>query len=226
MDQFFLNDQKVINDMVSVLEPCRRDIVLEIGAGSGVVTRELTKKSGEVVAIEIDKNFAKDLKQIPGNIQLIFDDALKVLKDKKKYSLKFNKVIGSLPSSIVEPLMHVLIGTGFELAVFLVPLKFAHKLVGNQVFTAYFDIAIIEKISRKSFLPVPRTNWAMIKMVKKPSPLKTGEITRFLRQYLYTHSKAKSKNALIEGLIRYYRVQGKLLTKKQAKEIIVAKNPL
>jgi len=226
LDQFFLKDEEVIKLLLETASIKKNDVVFEIGAGSGVITRELVKKSGEVIAIEIDKNFTKDLKQIPGNIKLIFADALKVLKDKKKYLLKFNKIIGSLPSLIAEPLMPVLIGADFKLAVFLVPLKFAYKLIDQPVFTAYFDTVMVKKVSRKSFRPVPKTNWALIKMTKKPDPLKTGERARFLRQYVYNHPKSKTENALAEGLVRFYRAQGKSLTKKQAKTLVVTQNPL
>jgi len=226
LDQFFLKDEEIIGLLVETLAIKKKDIIFEIGAGSGIITREITKKAGKVIAVEIDKTFAKDLKQIPGNIKLIFADALKVLKDRKKYSLKFNKIIGSLPSSIVEPLIPVLIGADFKMAVFLIPLKFAYKLINQPVFTAYFDIMIIKKVSRKSFCPIPKTNWALIRIIKKPDPMKTSERARFLRQYVCNHPKAETKNALVEGLITFYRAQGKSLTKKQAKTLVVTQNPL
>lgn len=226
LDQFFLNDEKVIRRLVETLDIKRKDVILEIGAGSGIVTKELIKKSGKIIAVEIDKTFAKDLKQLRGNIQLIFADALDVLKSKKTDRLKFNKIVGSLPSSIVEPLINILIKTDFEIAVFLVPLKFAYKLVKQPIFVDYFDTEIIMRVPRKSFYPTPKTNWALIKMVKKPDPLKTGEKSRFLRQYVYDHPKAKTNNALVDGLITFYRAQKKFLTKKQAKSLLSTENPL
>lgn len=226
LDQFFLKDEEIVKLLVETASLKKSDAVLEIGAGSGVITRELVKKSGKVIAVEIDKTFAEDLKQIPGNIQLIFADALDVLKNKRRARLKFNKIVGSLPSSIIEPLINILMKTDFELAVFLVPLKFAYKLVKQPIFVAYFETVMIKKVSRKSFRSVPRTNWALVRMTKKPDPLKTGEQPRFLRQYVYNHPKAKTENALAEGLIRSYRAQEKSLTKKQAKTLVVTQNPL
>lgn len=225
-DQFFLNDEKVIGLLAETLDIKKKDVILEIGAGSGIVTKELLKKSGKIIAVEIDKTFAKDLRQLKGNIQLVFADALSVLKSKKPDRLKFNKIVGSLPSSIIEPLMNILIKTDFELAVFLVPLKFAYKLIKQPIFVDYFDTVIEMRVHRKSFYPVPRTNWALIKMIKKPDPLKTGEKTRFLRQYVYDHPKAKTENALVDGLITFYRAQKEFLTKKQAKSLLSTENPL
>ncbi|PIU34684.1 hypothetical protein COT03_01965 [Candidatus Shapirobacteria bacterium CG07_land_8_20_14_0_80_39_18] len=226
LDQFFLKDEEIIKLLVETASFKKSDAVLEIGAGSGVITRELVKKSSKVIAVEIDKTFAKDLKQIPGNIQLIFADALGVLKNKKTDRLKFNKIVGSLPSSIIEPLVNILVKTDFETAVFLVPLKFSYKLIKQPIFVDYFDTVIVMKVPRKSFYPTPKANWALVKMIKKPDPLKTGERARFLRQYIYSHPKAKTENALTEGLVRFYRAQGKSLTKKQAKTLVVTQNPL
>jgi len=225
LDQFFLVDQNIVGDVVSTAEISDKDTVLEIGAGSGVVTRELVKRAGRVIAVEIDKKFTKDLKVIPGNVQLIFNDALKVLKDRKKYPLKFNKIVGSLPSSIVEPIMHILIKVNFEKAVFLVPLKFAFKLTSGSIFTACFNTKILKKVSRKSFTPIPKTNWAMIKLSKRAGPLKTDDLPRFLQQFVYEHPKAKAKNALVEGLIRFSKAKGKILTKNQARKILCSQNP-
>lgn len=219
LDQFILADKEVVEKMVSAAEIGHGDSVMEIGAGNGVITKEIAKKSGRVIAVEIDKKFSQELKQIHGNIRLIFDSAIRVVKDRKKYPIKFNKIIGSLPSSIVEPLAHVLIKTDFELAVFLVPLKFAFKLTADSVFTAYFNVEILKKVSRKSFFPIPKTNWAIVKMSRKPDPLKVGDQERFLRQFIYEHPKAKIKNALVEGLIKFYKIQGITLTKNQARKL-------
>lgn len=232
LDQFFLADKTVLGNLVEAADLKSADRVLEIGAGRGVVTREIVKKAGKVWAVEIDKKFSQELKQIHGNIQLIFDDAIRVLKDRKKYPVKFNKIIGSLPSSIVEPLMHVLVKTDFELAVFLVPMKFAFKLTADRVFTAYFerqresssayfDIAILRKVSRKSFSPIPKTNWAIVKISRKPDPSEVNDQERFLRQFIYEHPKAQTKNALVEGLIKFYKIQGITLTKNQARKILL-----
>lgn len=223
LDQFFLIDKNITRLIVATAELGKKDSVLEIGAGSGIVTREIAQKAGKVLAVEIDRQFEKDLKKIHGRVQAVFADALKVLREKR---YKFNKIVGSLPSSIIEPLMRILTRVNFDLAIFLVPLKFAYKLKDSNVFSAFFKIEILEKVFRKSFSPVPKTNWAMIKITRKPDPLKTGERKRFLQQFTYEHPRAELNNALTEGLVRFYKFQGRSLTKNQAREIIGTENPL
>lgn len=223
LDQFFLVDREVIEEMISSLKIGREDTVLEIGAGTGILTRKLAETTREIIAVEIDKKFQNELRKIQGDVRLIFDDALDVIKGNK---VKFNKLAGSLPSSIIEPLMHVLVKRDFKLAVFLVPLKFAFKLTDSNVLNAFFETEILKKISRKSFSPRPKTNWAIIRLTKKSDPLKTGERERFLRQFVYEHPRAKLKNALVEGLVRFYKFQRRTLTKNQARGIVSTENPL
>jgi len=214
LDQFFLVDPKVVDGLISASELKKKDVVLEIGAGRGVLTKIIAAKAGKVIAVEIDKKFRKDLAGLGSSVRIIFADALSVLKNKEKYNLCFNKIVGSLPSSTIEPLMKILTKINFEVSVFLIPLKF----VGTLKQSVYFDSKLICKVDRKSFSPVPKTNWALVKMVKKEN-LKKSE---FLQKYVYEHPLAKKENALREGLISYYKVQGKKLTKNQARKMLLS----
>lgn len=193
----------------------KNDQVLEIGAGRGVVTRKIAEKAGKVWAVEIDRNFAKELKKMPPNVKVIFADALKILG-----KVKFDKIVASLPSSIVEPLVKRLIKIDFKLVSLLVPLKFAGKLLNDVFLTTYFETQLISKVERKSFHPQPKTNWALVRITKKPPPLAAKDYPRFIRKYLIEHPKAKLKNALAEVVVEVYLNQGEKLTKNQARTII------
>lgn len=222
LDQFLLVDRKVVEDLIKIAHVGKKDVVLEIGAGSGTITRKLAKKAGKVIAIEIDKKFYERLKNLPKNVEIIFGDSLKIF-DKK---LKFNKIVANLPSSLIEPLMGRLTKIPFETAVFLIPLKFFSKLKTNASYNIYFETELIQKVRPSSFSPSPKTNWALIKMIRKPDPLKTKEFDRFVARYVYEHPKAKLKNARTEALIRFYRSIGVNFTKNQARKLInLSQNP-
>ncbi|RLG22440.1 hypothetical protein DRN72_01950 [Methanosarcinales archaeon] len=53
-DQCFLNDSKILNWMVDYVELNEDEVVLEIGAGLGTLTRLLCERAGKVYAIEKD----------------------------------------------------------------------------------------------------------------------------------------------------------------------------
>jgi len=217
LGQFFLEDQDILRKIADVASIKKEEIILEIGAGDGRLTKILASQAQKVIAIEIDKKFFPLLKKMPKNVEVIFEDVLKILS--KKPLPKFTKILGNLPSSLVEPLFQKLIKIKFKLAVFLVPKKFAHKIEKHQVFSLYFEVKLIGKVPKTAFQPIPRTNWEIILVTKKENPLRTKDLNLFLKRFVYEHPKAKLKNALVEGLIRFYAAQGKKITKNQAREI-------
>ena len=54
LGQHFLTSQKALFDMVTAGEVHSGDLVLEIGPGKGVLTKELLEKGAQVIAIEKD----------------------------------------------------------------------------------------------------------------------------------------------------------------------------
>ena len=61
-DQHILIDDLVLHNIVGYADLHHRDVVLEIGAGTGVLTEELRKRVYRVIAIESDVTFAELLK--------------------------------------------------------------------------------------------------------------------------------------------------------------------
>lgn len=215
-DQFFLKDSEVIKEMVSVAKINKNDVVLEIGPGKGVLTRQLIGRAKKIIAVEIDRKFEPDLKNLAG-VQMVFGDALKFIKTKK---VKFNKIISSLPSSLVEPLFKLLPNVSFENASFLVPLIFLKKMKSDLVINTFFDIEYFKKVDKNCFKPQPKTNWGLIGMTKKEDVLKNKGYEDFLIQYLYRHPKAKLKNTFMDAVIEIYAAQRKEITKNYSRGII------
>ncbi len=215
LDQFFLIDPAVVEALIEALSINKADRILEIGAGTGIITKKMAGKAKRVWAIEIDERFKEDLKKLPKNVEVIYGDALEVLEEK----IKFNKIAGSLPSSLVEPLAHRLTKLRFDLGVFLVPLKFVDNLE-EMVFSAYLKSQLIREVGKASFQPRPKTNWALVKIERKPLPLAVKDYERFIQQYLLEHQEAKLGNALREAIIKVYQSRKENLTKNQAREIV------
>ena len=81
--QNFLVDNKVVADLVTAANLTGEDVVSEVGAGTGVVTKELAKQAGEVFAFEIDRDLAPVLQeelQEFYNVEIINEDILKLEK--------------------------------------------------------------------------------------------------------------------------------------------------
>ena len=81
LGQHFLVDRGVLNTIVNAGEVAASDLVLEIGPGKGVLTEELVKRAGWVVAIEKDEGLARTLRPAlgaPENLEIITGDAVAV----------------------------------------------------------------------------------------------------------------------------------------------------
>lgn len=218
LGQFFLEDRKVLQRIVDCTLLKKSEIVLEIGAGDGRMTKLLAEKAKKVVAVEIDKRFLARLKKLPKNVKVVIGDALELLS--RRPLKKFDKIVANLPSVLVEPLFQKLTRINFKSAVVLVPEKFAYKSKTHPVFSAYYEVRLIDKVPKTAFDPEPRTNWEIVLVTQKPNPLKTGQLDLYLKQYFLEHPKAKVKNSLMEAIIKFLAFQGKRITKNQAREII------
>src|SRR5436309_2654040 len=58
LGQHWLSDEAALNSIVEAGAVGPDDVVLEIGPGGGTLTRKLTEKAGQVLAIELDKSLA------------------------------------------------------------------------------------------------------------------------------------------------------------------------
>ena len=61
LGQNFLRDQQAIGRIVAALGDCTDRTVVEIGPGQGAITRELARKAGKLIAVEVDPELAARL---------------------------------------------------------------------------------------------------------------------------------------------------------------------
>ena len=107
--QSFLLDQNVIKKIVAAAGISPDDIVVEIGAGIGVLTEQLAQKCRNIVAVELDDNLVEVLKdKLAGynNVEIHSGDVLKldINSISNTYKQKV-KVIGNVPYNISSPLI-------------------------------------------------------------------------------------------------------------------------
>src|SRR5699024_5336413 len=95
-NQHFLIDQNIINKYLKLLNIKPNDVVVEIGAGKGVLTNYLKDVAKKLYVIEIDKRLKEYLDKID-NITVIYDNVLNVDIP------SCDKIVTSLPYNIIEP---------------------------------------------------------------------------------------------------------------------------
>ena len=226
LGQHILVNKDVLNKIIELADLKKTDNILEIGAGTGILTKALAKKAKQVIAFEIDAQFEQALAELPKNTKIIWQDILKYIEQTKQNQLivnkiKLNKIVANMPYHICEPLMYkLLFQYNYELAVWLVPKTFADFLSKNILAKSILAISLHDLVDNTSFAPQPRVKSQIVLIKpKKEYNLNTENVFYLIRQ-LYFKSNMKLKNALRESLIEVYIYANKQLTKKQAKEII------
>ncbi|MDP3994850.1 MAG: rRNA adenine N-6-methyltransferase family protein [bacterium] len=225
-DQFFLTDEKILDQIVEFAELKRRDVVLEIGAGTGNLTSRLAEKAGKVISFEIDSRFKTFLSNLPENVEVHYENAWDFVQmhGKSRKKKEYNKVVSNLPYSFIEPFLHNLTFLDYDKVIILVPIRFLKKTEKWGVFGSFFKPEVILEVSKDNFYPIPRSNSVLVNLVKLPDSIETKNIGRYLRQCMYQHEDRLVKNSLMEGLIKYYNiVYSKGLTKNEARQMIADK---
>ncbi len=213
-DQHFLIDQTIIIRLIESATITKDDIILEIGAGSGNITLPLSKKTNHVFVSELDPKFFPSLQNIP-NTTIIPGNILKTLLSQKHITT----VIGNIPYQITEPLLHLFCKShSIHKASLILPKTFSQRIQQHPIFSAFWNITIIQDVPSSSFEPKPRGTSVIATLNRRTD----NAIQSFIFRKLYLQPTKKLKNGLRETLIDYYNTKHITLTKKQA-EIIIAK---
>lgn len=117
LGQNFLTDRGAIKRVIEAANLQPNDIVLEIGPGTGALTRELAKKVKKVIAVEKDPRMVEILEEtLKGfdNVEIIQGDILKLkfqipnskLQTNSKIQIpKDYKIVGNLPFYLTAPVI-------------------------------------------------------------------------------------------------------------------------
>lgn len=186
------------------------DVVFEIGAGQGIITRELVNRCWKIVAFEIDQNLHRKLKEkfksIAGKVELRSGDFLDCPLPGYKY-----KVFSNIPFSVTADLVRKLVfSKNPPLDAYLIVQKeaaekFTGQPLGNQnslmstLIKTRFKIEILHEFKRSDFYPKPSVKVVMlrIKLTKKPL-LPAGTINLFYDFVTYAYGQFKPN--ILKGL--------------------------
>jgi len=109
LGQSFLMEENVIKRIAAIAQVTNNDIVVEIGAGIGVLTEDLARNAAKLIAVELDDHLVEVLKDKLlkyNNVQIYSGDILKfdfgVIVKSGQQKIK---VIGNVPYNISSPLL-------------------------------------------------------------------------------------------------------------------------
>ena len=182
LSQNFLNDENILNSIVNNGNIKTDDIVLEIGPGTGNLTKRIIeKKPSKLIVVEKDRELSKKLKDKFDKSLIIVNDDILNCYNKFKFD-KPIKVFGNLPYNISTKILTSMIKLEnldklFSNFIFVFQKEVADRIVAKYNTKEYGRLSILstwkmEKlkifdIPPRSFYPVPKVWSSLIKFVPK-----------------------------------------------------------
>lgn len=225
LGQHFLVDGGVLKDILSAAELRPTDTVIEVGPGLGVLTRELARRAGRVVAVELDDSLASLLKEALasfGNVTIVNQDILKVdpqallrqrLPDGEGDSLRY-KVVANLPYYISSPVLRHFLEASHkpQCLVVMVQKEVARQITAQPGQMSLLSISvqlygeprIVKYVRASSFYPAPEVDSAILRITVYPRPVVEVDTESFFTVVRAGFSAARKQlaNSLAQGLNR------------------------
>ena len=179
LGQNFLVDQNVVRDLIDAAKIGKKDVVLEVGAGTGTVTKRLAQTAGKVIAVEFDRDLIPALRRNLSsfkNVEILNADIL----DFNFNDLDHFKVVGAIPYQITSPLIHKILHSSNrpKSITFVVQKEVAEKIAAAPPDATYLsnfvanfgEARIIKVIKPGAFSPQPKVDSAIIHITLYPKP--------------------------------------------------------
>jgi len=187
--QHWLKSEKALNEIIRAAQLQLGDRILEIGPGTGILTRRLLPEVQSLVAVEIDRDLCVQLTKELGREQkflLLQGDFLSLdlpsLLAPFPAFQKPHKVVANIPYNITGPILEKLLGTianpnsePYDLLVLLVQKEVAERLVakpGSRTFGALSvrvqylaNCELICTVPAGAFYPPPKVDSAVVRII-------------------------------------------------------------
>lgn len=201
LGQNFLTDKNIIDRIVESAEIGPEDLVIEIGPGIGVITREAAEYAKKVIAVEIDKNLIPILKETLGdcdNVEIVNRDILKtdvneLIRDCGE-TISGVKVIGNLPYYITTPIIMKLLEDGVKAdsITIMMQKEVADRIKADPGTKAYGALSVavqyyctveaVVNVPKDVFVPQPKVDSTVLKLsVREEKPVELADRDVFFR---------------------------------------------
>jgi 16S rRNA (adenine1518-N6/adenine1519-N6)-dimethyltransferase len=210
LGQNFLQDKNVIRKISGYFNPQPEDVVLEIGAGLGAITRIVAPQVAKFIAVEIDAALIPELKQIP-NIEVINRDFLEVdlalINPDKKL-----RVLGNLPYYISTAILTRLIRqkNWIEDMVLMFQEEVAQRILAPTSDSEYSLLSVMSqyyceidkgfRVSKNCFKPMPEIESRVMHFkFRTEVKIEVNEYVSLL-QKAFSQRRKKLRNNLLREL--------------------------
>ena len=231
LGQNFLIDLNIVEFVAENGEIEPRDVVLEVGAGTGGMTTYLAEDAAAVVSVELDRNmYGLAKKAIEGfdNVDLLNCDALKnknqlspQVVERIEHHLAADpkrklKLIANLPYSVATPIISNLVASDLPWSRMVVTIQLELGLrmtsrprTGNYGALAVWlqsqcGVKLLKKLPPTVFWPRPKVNSAVVRLLPRPDLRKKIDDRPFLQDFARRlfHQRRKFMRSVLAGMYR------------------------
>jgi len=211
LGQNFLADPNLLDAIVRDSGVGPGDVVLEVGAGEGVLTERLAALAARVHTVEIDRGLEEALAPIAAlpNVSLHWGDAVKL--DLAAFEPAPTAMVANLPYSVATPVLLRTIAEipGLATWTVMVQLEIAERLraaPGSRVYGAPSAVAqlaceveLVRKVDPAVFRPRPRVDSAILRL-RRTGPGADAATRNLVRAAFAHRRKTLARSLEIAGL--------------------------
>ncbi|MCP2166640.1 ErmE/ErmH/ErmO/ErmR family 23S rRNA (adenine(2058)-N(6))-methyltransferase [Goodfellowiella coeruleoviolacea] len=189
LSQNFLRDPAAIAALVRAARPGAQDLLVEVGAGDGALTRVLVRHCRGLIAYEIDPPLAAKLAELGRNqhrLRVVRGDFLLARPPAEPFA-----VVGNIPFGATAAIVDwCLRAPSLTSATMLTQWEYARKRSGDYGRWSMLTVSswpsfhwrLLGRIPRTSFHPVPATDAGILRLDRRPSALlPPGQLAAFAR---------------------------------------------
>jgi len=217
LGQNFLTDPVALGRIVTAADLSRSDMVVEVGAGAGTLTRLLAEQAGRVLALELDDQLVELLREQfseSSNVEVIHADVLRL--SPSDLPQQDYKVVGNLPYYITSAVLRRFLSGAPRprLMVVTVQREVAERIVaepGKMSLLAlsvqfYGRPRIVARIPAGAFYPAPKVDSAVVRIDVGEQPIVhlgegiDDEVFFRVARAGFSQKRKKLRNSLSAGL--------------------------
>ena len=227
LGQNFLNNASLLSNIVNEGNISKKDIILEIGPGTGNLTEKiLEKKPKKIYVVEKDDSLSKYLKDKFGNKIIIINDDILNCYNKFKFDTQI-KVFGNLPYNISTKILISFIKLDdiskyFSKFIFIFQKEVADRLIAEtnnknygrlSVITSWrMDKSKILDISPEFFHPIPKVWSTLLTLTPKTNFIKINKIKNLEHiTNIFFNQRRKMISKPMKQLFKNYEKTSKIL---------------
>lgn len=173
--QNWLVDETVVKKIIDAAEIRPGETVLEVGPGTGVLTKALVDAGARVIAVEADKSLIAPLRERFGDtIELIHGDILSVPSSRFTFHAPRYKLIANIPYNITSDLLRHFLTTDHKPSrmILMVQHEVADRITAQPpqmsllsvVCQIYAQCTRVARVPAGAFRPVPKVDSAVVRL--------------------------------------------------------------